>query len=76
MMNYLAVVLCTDGGIARNAETEEVMNMPLGEFESREHAIENACVQLECTHAKNGVLLKGENKGGFLICDTQEFAEL
>lgn len=76
MMNYLAVFLCSDGGIARNSNTEEVMNMQLGEFESRELAIQNACVQLECTHVKNGVLLKGENKGGFLICDAQEFAEL
>ncbi|EHR1162088.1 hypothetical protein KS876_001089 [Vibrio parahaemolyticus] len=76
MMNYLAVFLCPDGGIARNQQTQEVMNMQLGEFESFELAIKNACVQLECTHAKNGVLLKGENKGGFIICDTQEFAEL
>ncbi|MGF1689439.1 hypothetical protein L4C36_22725 [Photobacterium japonica] len=76
MMNYLAVFLGVDGGITRNAKTEEVMNLQLGEFDSREEAIENACLQLECTHAKKGVLLKGENAGGFLICDTQEFAEL
>lgn len=75
-MNYLAVFLGADDGITRNAKTEEVMNLQLGEFESLEMAIQNACEVLECTHAKNGVLLKGENSGGFLICDTQEFAEL
>lgn len=75
-MNYLAVYLGADGGISRNADTQEVMNLQLGEFESRDQAISNACETLDCTHAKNGVLLKGQNTGGFLICDTQEFAEL
>ncbi|UXI00453.1 hypothetical protein [Photobacterium sp. TY1-4] len=75
-MNYLAVYLCADGGISRNANTQEVMNLQLGEFESRDQAISNACELLDCTHTKNGVLVKGQNTGGFLICDTQEFAEL
>jgi len=76
MMNFLAVFLNSGGGIVRNQQTEEVMNMQLGEFDSRDQAIENACVQFECTHVKNGVLVKGKNTGGFLICDSQEFAEL
>lgn len=75
-MNYLAVFLGIDGGIIRNTKTEEVMNLQLGEFDDRKEAIENAKIKLECTTEINGVLVKGENSGGFIICDTQEFAEL
>ena len=76
MMNYLAVFLNSGGGVVRNVETQEVMNMQVGEFKSRDQAIENACVQLDCTHVKNGVLVKGQHTGGYMICDAQEFAEL
>ena len=75
MMSYLAVFLNSGGGVVRNQQ-EEVMNMQLGEFESRDQAIDNACIQLKCTHVMNGVLVKGEHTGGYLICDSQEFAEL
>lgn len=76
MMNYLAVCLNSGGGVVRNEETQEVMNMQIGEHESMELAIENACEQLECTHVINGVLVKGKHKGGYMICDAQEFAAL
>ena len=76
MMNYLAVFLNSDGGVVRNNDTQEVMNLQLGEFETRDLAIENACAKLECNHVINGVLVKGTHTGGFMICDAQEFAEL
>ncbi|MGF1761023.1 hypothetical protein L4D76_24485 [Photobacterium sagamiensis] len=76
MMNYLAVCLNSGGGVVRNEDTQEVMNLQIGEHESMELAIENACKQLECKHVLNGVLVKGQHKGGFLICDSQEFAAL
>ncbi|MGF1717858.1 hypothetical protein L4D08_23640 [Photobacterium chitinilyticum] len=75
-MNYLAVFLNSGGGVVRNEETQEVMNMQLGDYPSADIAIEYACEQLDCKHVMNGVLVKGENKGGFLVCDIQEFAAL
>ncbi|CZF83160.1 hypothetical protein [Grimontia marina] len=73
MMNFLAVYLCGDGSILRNEDTSEVMNLQLGEFETKELAIKQACSQLECTHYHNGVLTKGDGQGGYLIVDAQEF---
>ncbi|PSV17161.1 hypothetical protein [Photobacterium kishitanii] len=75
-MNYLAVFLGIDGRIVRNNDTSEVMNLQLGEFDNLEVAIESAKSQLEYEIEQNGVLVKGSNQGGFLICDIQEFAEL
>ena len=76
MINYLAVYLNTGGGVVRDEETQEVMNLQLGEYPSADIAIEHACEQLKCTHVMNGVLVKGNNTGGFLVCDVQEFVEI
>ena len=76
MVDYLAVFLGVDGGIVRNSKTAEVMNLQLGEFDNRDVAIEQAKAQLEYEIEHNGVLVKGDNQGGFLICDIQEFATL
>ncbi|MGF1704145.1 hypothetical protein L4D09_28055 [Photobacterium makurazakiensis] len=75
-MNYLAVYLNSGGGVVRNEETQEVMNIQLGEYPSADIAIEHACEQLDCTHVMNGVVVKGGDRGGFMIVDTQEFTEL
>ncbi|MDX1300919.1 hypothetical protein [Photobacterium sp.] len=76
MMNYLAVFLNSGGGVVRNEETQEVMNLQLGEYPSADIAIEHACEQLNCKHVLNGVLVKGQDKGGFMIVDAQEFVSL
>ena len=52
------------------------MNLSLGEFERRVLAIESAKISLQCEFEINGVFVKGNNQGGFLLCDTQEFAQL
>jgi len=75
MLNFLAVYLNSGGGVVRNSEGE-VMNMQLGEHESAELAIENACELFNCRHVMNGVCVKGNHTGGFMIVDSQEFAEL
>ena len=51
-------------------------NVLLGEFESREPAIDTACELFKCHHVKNGVIIKGNHTGGHLVMDTQEFSEL
>ena len=76
MMFFLAVILNSGGGVVREAKTNEIQIKELGEFETRELAIDNACAQLKCEHITKGVLVRGNRTGGFMICDTQEFAEL
>ncbi|WP_325891088.1 hypothetical protein [Grimontia sp. NTOU-MAR1] len=74
MINFLAIFLNNDGAIVRDNDTAEVMNIQLGEFDSKDTAIQQAMVQLGCVKAVNNVILKGQNKGGFMVVDAQEFA--
>lgn len=74
-MRYLAAYLNSGGGVVKN-DNGQVMNLELGEYETHELAIQNACEQLSCQHTINGVIVKGGNTGGFMIVDAQEFAAL
>ncbi|EQB4592382.1 hypothetical protein [Vibrio parahaemolyticus] len=47
-------------------------NVMVGDFDSLDQAIEQACVSLSCTHLTKGVLSKGNGKGGFMLVTTQE----
>ncbi|EGR1202789.1 MULTISPECIES: hypothetical protein [Vibrio] len=71
-MEYAAIMLCPDGGIVRHEETQEVANVFVGDFDSLDQAIEQACSSLNCTHLVKGVLSKGKGKGGFMLVTTQE----
>ncbi|AMG01931.1 hypothetical protein [Vibrio mimicus] len=71
-MQYAAILLCPDGGIIRKKETQEVANVLIGDFETEEQAVKQACLDLSCKHLKNGVISKGYGKGGYLIISTQE----
>ncbi len=75
-MMFMAVFLNSGGGVVRDDETQEVKMKELGEFESKELAIDNACEDLRCRHVTRGVIVRGNNTGGYMVCDTQEFAEL
>ncbi|MCC4861222.1 hypothetical protein AB6D20_026145 [Vibrio splendidus] len=76
MLSYIAITLNSGGGVVRHAETNEVMNLHLGEFDTPKLAIESACEALNCEHVMNGVIIKGNHTGGHMIMDTQEFSEL
>ncbi|MGL4193212.1 MAG: hypothetical protein ACRCRU_11755 [Vibrio sp.] len=71
-MQYAAVLLCPAGGIVRNEQTQQVANVFVGDFETEEQAIQQACLDLSCKHLKNGVISKGYGKGGFMIVTTQD----
>lgn len=73
---YAAAHLTPDGQLIRHAETAEIMNVQIGEFDSEDDAIQQACLDLGCYHTVNGVLLKGQNQGGFMIVNTQELHQL
>lgn len=76
MMRFFAVVVCPDGGIVRNEQTGEVMNMEVGECSSRNEAIDQACHMFECRHVRNGVLRRNSSAGGLLVVDAQELVEI
>ena len=76
MLCFLAVILNSGGGVVRDTKSNEIQMKELGEFESKELAIDNACAQLQCEHITNGVLIRGNHTGGYMVCDTQEFAAL
>ncbi|ELB1513223.1 hypothetical protein R7D66_07905 [Vibrio sp. Vb2354] len=71
-MQYAAIMLCPAGGVIRHEDTQEVANLMVGDFDSLDQAIEQACVSLSCTHLSKGVLSKGNMKGGFMLVTTQE----
>ncbi|WP_322804473.1 hypothetical protein SO574_19805 [Vibrio alfacsensis] len=73
-MEYAAIMLCPDGGVIRHQETQEVANVFVGDFDSFEQAIEQACHSLNCVHLLKGVLSKGNGKGGFMLVTTQELS--
>lgn len=75
-MQYAAVMLCPDGGIVRHEETLEVANVLVGDFDSMEDAVNQACHDLSCTHLHKGVISKGRGKGGFMLVTTQELGEI
>lgn len=75
-MTYAAAHLTPDGQLIRHEETAEIMNIQIGEFETEQDAIDQACLTLNCQHVINGIVLKGQNQGGFMIVNTQELHQL
>ena len=55
-MMYAAVELQPDGAIVRHEDTMEVANVQVGDFESMDDAIQQACIELNCTHLHKGTL--------------------
>jgi len=75
-MEYSAVLLCPGGGIVRHEDTQQVANVYVGDFETMEDAVNQACLSLECTHLHKGVLSKGEGKSGYMLVDHQDLESL
>lgn len=75
-MQYVAIRLFGNGAMKRHKHTLEPETTPLGEFESMDEAIEQACSQLTCNHICHGVLSEGEGEGGYMVVDTQELAQI
>ncbi|MEF1254564.1 hypothetical protein [Vibrio sp. M260112] len=73
-MKYFALRLFGDGALKRHNQTFEPEVTPLGEFDSLESAVEQACAQLDCNHLLRGVLSQGEGAGGYIVMDAQELA--
>ncbi len=78
-MEYTAVMLCPDGGIIRHEVTQEVASVLVGDFDSMEDAVNQACHSLDCVvskYRKNGIINKVNGKGSFMLVTTQELGEV
>ncbi len=78
-MQYAAVRLCAEGGVIRNEQTQEVANVLVGDFESMDDAVNQACHSLNCSvlgAREKGVISKGHGKGGFMLVTTQALGEV
>lgn len=75
-MQYVAIRLFGNGALKRHKHTLEPETTTLGEFDSVDEAIEQACSQLTCNHICHGVLSEGEGEGGYMVVDTQELATI
>ncbi|OEE30750.1 hypothetical protein A1QO_15570 [Vibrio genomosp. F10 str. ZF-129] len=73
-MEYFALRLFGDGAMKRHTKTFEPEVTKLGDCESFEDAVKQACAQLECNHLLRGVLSQGEGAGGYMVVDAQELA--
>ncbi|WP_425628639.1 hypothetical protein [Vibrio neptunius] len=73
-MKYFALRVFGDGVIKRHHHTFEPEVVLLGEFESLDVAVEQACAELDCNHLSRGVLSQGEGASGYLVMDAQELA--
>lgn len=78
-MQYAAVRLCPEGGVIRHEDTQEVANILVGDFDSMQDAVNQACHDLDCVvmHPREkGIISKGRGKGGFMLVTTQELGEV
>lgn len=78
-MEYAAVMLCPEGGVIRHVDTQEVANVLVGDFDSMQDAVNQACSDLDCVvmHPREkGIISKGRGKGGFMLVTTQELGEV
>ncbi|WP_045420028.1 hypothetical protein [Vibrio jasicida] len=75
-MEYFALRLFGDGAMKRHAKTFDPEVTKLGDFDSLEDAVKQACAQLDCNHLLRGILSQGEGAGGYMIVDAQELTEV
>lgn len=74
-MQYTAIKLCPDGGIVRHPETSDVANIMVGDFDTLQDAVNQACQTLDCSVMHplgSGLISRGRDRGGYLIITTQE----
>jgi len=75
-MMYFAIEVCPDGGTIRDAQNHEPRTVEIGECETKQEAIDNACQQLDCRQLFRGVIGRPKGKGGYIVLNAQEHAEV
>jgi len=75
-MMYVAIKICPDGGTIRDPDTCKPQTVEIGDHESKDDAVENACLMLDCRQLFRGVLRSIKSAGGYIVLDIQEHAEI
>ena len=75
-MMYFAIALCPSGGTIRDKQTHEPRTVEIGDCETKQDAIDNACLQLDCRQLVRGVIGRPKGKGGYVVLNAQEHAEI
>jgi len=75
-MMYLAIELCPNGGMREHPKTHELRTVEIGECETKQDAIDNACQQLDCCQLFRGVIGRPKGQGGYVVLNAHEYAEV
>lgn len=73
-MMYFAIELDPDAGMRVHPKTQEYRTVEVGEFESKEDAVSNACLQLNCRQLFRGVIRRNKGNGGYMVLNAQDYA--
>ncbi len=75
-MMYLAIEVCPGGGTIRDPDTYEAHTVEIGDHDSKDDAIDNACQMLDCRQLFRGVIRRIKGNGGYIVLNAQEHAEV
>ena len=75
-MMYIAIELGPDGGMREHPKTAEYRTVEIGEFDNKADAVSNACHQLNCRQIFRGVIRRLKGQGGYMVLNTQDYAEV
>jgi hypothetical protein len=75
-MMYVAIELGPDGGMRQHPKTAEYRTIEIGEFDNKTDAVSNACHQLNCRQIFRGVIRRLKGSGGYVVLDSQGYAQV
>jgi hypothetical protein len=75
-MMYLAIEIGPNGGMRTHPQTAEYRTVEIGEFNTKADAVRNACVQLNCRQIFRGVIRCLKGQGGYMVLNTQDYAQV
>lgn len=75
-MMYIAIELSPDGGMRTFPKTVEYRTVEIGEFDNKADAVSNACHQLNCRQLFRGVIRRLKGQGGYMVLNTQDYAQV
>lgn len=73
-MMYFAIQVCPNGNTIRDKDTLEPSTVEVGDFEQKQDAVNQACLQLECRQLFRGVIRKLQGQGGYIVLNAQDYA--
>lgn len=75
-MMYLAIELGPDAGMRVHRTTAEYRTVTVGEFDSKDDAIRNACHQFNCRQLFRGVIRRNKGNGGYMVLNAQDYTAI